>query len=206
VPSEPVERRLAALLSADAVGYSRLVGADEEATVRTLRAHLRRIEQLIETFRGRVVDSPGDNVLAEFASAVGSVRCAVEIQRALAEANAPLPEDRRLLFRIGIHLGEVMVEASKIYGDGVNVAARLEGLAAPGSICLSDLVYRCAAASSCRSTTSASRRSRTSTARCARGRSGSRPGRRAPRWPALRRPPRSYRPTSRRSRCCPSPT
>ena len=137
-----VEHKLVAVLSADAVGYSRLMGADEEATVRTLDACRRRIEQLVGAFRGRVVDSPGDNFLAEFPSAVGSVRCAVEIQRALAEENARLSIDRRMLFRIGVHLGDVVVEGSKLYGDGINVAARLEGLAEPGTICISDLVYQ----------------------------------------------------------------
>jgi adenylate cyclase len=140
--SNPVERRLAAVLSADAVGYSRLMGEDDEATVRTLEAHRRRIERLIDTFRGRVVDAPGDNLLAEFPSALGSVRCALEIQRALGTENGKLADDRRMPFRIGIHLGDVMVEGPRIYGDGVNIAARLEALAQPGGICLSDLVYQ----------------------------------------------------------------
>jgi TolB-like protein len=142
VASESLDRRLAAVLSADAVGYSRLMGDDDEATVRTLQAHRSAIERLIDTFRGRVVDSPGDNLLAEFPSAIGSVRCALEIQRTLALENEKLADDRRMRFRIGIHLGDVMVEGSRIYGDGVNVAARLEGLAAPGAICLSDAVYQ----------------------------------------------------------------
>ncbi len=140
--SGEVKHKLVAILSADAVGYSRLMGEDEEATVRTLGACRQRIDQLIDTFRGRVVDSPGDNLLAEFPSAVGSVRCAIDIQRALAEENVSLPADRRMLFRIGIHLGDVMVDGAKIYGDGINVAARLEGLAASGTICVSDLVYQ----------------------------------------------------------------
>jgi adenylate cyclase len=137
-----VERRLAAVLSADAVGYSRLMGEDDEGTVRTLQSHRRRIERLIDTFRGRVVDAPGDNLLAEFPRALGSVRCALEIQRALDAENQKLPADRRMPFRLGIHLGDVMVEGPRIYGEGVNVAARLEGLAEPGGICLSDLVYQ----------------------------------------------------------------
>jgi adenylate cyclase len=137
-----MERKLAAVLSADAVGYSRLMSADEEHTVRTLQSHRKKIERLIGTFRGRVVDSPGDNLLAEFPSAVGSVRCAIDIQRALAADNEKLDADRRMPFRIGIHVGDVMVEGSRIYGDGVNIAARLEGLAEPGGICLSDLVYQ----------------------------------------------------------------
>jgi adenylate cyclase len=140
--SEPVERRLAAVLSADVVGYSRLMNEDDEATVRTLQIHHGRIARLIDTFRGRVVDAPGDNLLAEFPSALGAVRCAVEIQRALAAENEKLAKARRMSFRIGIHMGDVMVEGSRIYGDGVNIAARLEGLAAPGGICVSDLVYQ----------------------------------------------------------------
>jgi adenylate cyclase len=140
--SESTDHRLVAVLSADAVGYSRLMGADEAATVRMLDTCRRRIENLIETFRGRLVDAPGDNFLAEFPSAVGSVRCAIEIQRALAAENERLAPDRRMPFRIGIHLGDVMVDGSKIYGDGVNIAARLEGLAEPGAICVSDVVYQ----------------------------------------------------------------
>ncbi len=140
--SDSLDRRLAAVLSADAVGYSRLMGDDDEATIRTLKAHRSTIERLIDTFRGRVVDAPGDNLLAEFPSAIGSVRCALEIQRALALENEKLADDRRMRFRIGIHLGDVVVEGARIYGDGVNVAARLEGLAAPGAICLSDAVYQ----------------------------------------------------------------
>ncbi len=123
--SESLERRLAAILSADAVGYSRLMAQDDEATVREIQGHRRRIERLVDTFRGRVVDAPGDNLLAEFPSAAGSVRCALEIQRTLAAENEKLPPDRRMLFRIGIHLGDVIVEGSRIYGDGVNIAARL---------------------------------------------------------------------------------
>lgn len=140
--TDSFERKLAAVLSADAVGYSRLMSEDEEHTVRTLQSHRKKIERLIGTFRGRVVDSPGDNLLAEFPSAVGSVRCAIDIQCALAADNETLAADRRMPFRIGIHVGDVMVEGSRIYGDGVNIAARLEGLAEPGAICLSDLVYQ----------------------------------------------------------------
>ena len=140
--AESLERRLAAILSADAVGYSRLMSQDDEATVRDIKAHRRRIEQLVDTFRGRVVDEPGDNLLAEFPSAVGSVRCALEIQTAMAAENEKRPPDRRMLFRIGIHLGDIVVEESRIYGDGVNIAARLESLAEPGGICVSDLVYQ----------------------------------------------------------------
>jgi adenylate cyclase len=142
VASDPVERRLTAILSADAVGYSRLMSRDDEATVRTLEAHRRRIERLVDTFRGRVVDAPGDNLLAEFPSAAGSVRCAVEMQRALASANEELDADQRMEFRIGVHLGDVIDEGERIYGDGVNIAARLESLAEPGAICVSDFVYQ----------------------------------------------------------------
>lgn len=140
--ADAVERKLAAILSADAVGYSRLMGEDEDATLRTLAAHRFRIERIVETFRGRVVDAPGDNVLVEFPSAVGALRCAIEIQRALAVENAEFEEPRRMLFRIGLHLGDVLVDGEKIYGDGINIAARLEGLAEAGGICLSDLVYQ----------------------------------------------------------------
>lgn len=140
--SDSLERRLAAILSADAVGYSRLMSQDDEATVRDIQAHRKRIEQLVGTFRGRVVDAPGDNLLAEFPSAAGAVRCALEIQAAMAIENEKLASDRRMHFRIGIHLGDVVVEESRIYGDGVNIAARLEPLAEPGGICVSDLVYQ----------------------------------------------------------------
>ncbi len=140
--SESLDRRLAAILHADVVGYSRLMGDDDEATVRTLQAHRSRIARVIDTFRGRLVDAPGDELLAEFPSAIGSVRCALEIQRALSAENEKLADDRRMRIRIGIHLGDVVVEGPRIYGDGVNVAARLEKLAAPGAVCLSDAVYQ----------------------------------------------------------------
>ena len=133
---DPVERKLAAVLSADAVGYSRLMSDDDEATVRTIEVYRKSIQRTIQTFRGRLVDAPGDNLLAEFPSAVGSVRCAIEIQRLLTAENAKLEPDRRMPFRIGIHLGDVVCEGERIYGDGVNIAARLEALAEPGRICL----------------------------------------------------------------------
>lgn len=119
------ERRLAAILSADAVGYSRLMSQDDEATVSALAAHRRSIERLIDGFRGRLVDAPGDNLLAEFPSVVGAVRCAVEIQRSLAAENAKLEPERRMQFRIGIHLGDVIVAEARIYGAGVNIASTL---------------------------------------------------------------------------------
>jgi len=139
--SEDFERKLTAILSADAVGYSRLMGDDEAATVRTLTAHMEAISDLVVHHRGRVVDSPGDNVLAEFASVVDAVECALEVQTVLGERNAALPEDRSMPFRIGVNLGDVIVEGDKLYGDGVNIAARLEGLAEPGGICISGTVY-----------------------------------------------------------------
>jgi len=135
------ERRLAALLSADARGYSRLMDQDEEATVRTLSAYRKMMTSLVEQHRGRVVDSPGDNLLAEFASTVDAVKCALEIQKDLRARNAELPEPKRMEFRIGINLGDVIVEEDRVYGDGVNIAARLEGLAEGGGICISGTVY-----------------------------------------------------------------
>jgi adenylate cyclase len=142
VADDQKERRLAAILSADAVDYTRLMNEDDEATVDAVEAHRARIAGLIERFRGRLVDAPGDNLLAEFPSAVGSVRCAVEIQRTLVRENEELPPDRRMPFRVGIHLGDVLVEGERIYGDGVNIAARLERLAQANGICVSDVVYQ----------------------------------------------------------------
>ena len=140
-PAVGMERKLAAIFSTDVAGYSRLMGDDEEATIRTLTASRQIISSLTQHYRGRVVDSPGDNLLAEFASVVDAVRCAVEIQHALTEKNAELPEHRQMRFRIGINLGDVIVEEERIYGDGVNIAARLESLAIPGGICISGTVY-----------------------------------------------------------------
>ncbi|HJY79778.1 MAG TPA: winged helix-turn-helix domain-containing protein, partial [Candidatus Binatia bacterium] len=136
-----VERKLAAILSADVQGYSRLMGEDEVATVRTLTAYREVITILIHHHHGRVVDAPGDNLLAEFASAVDAVQCAVEIQQALAAKNADLPAKRQMAFRIGLNVGDVVVEGSQLYGDGVNIAARLEGLAEAGGLCISGTVY-----------------------------------------------------------------
>jgi len=135
-----MERKLAAILSADVKGYSRLMGEDEVATVRTLTAYRAVIAALIQQHHGRVVDSPGDNLLAEFASAVDAVQCAAEIQRELKARNADLPAHRKMEFRIGINVGDVIVEGERLYGDGVNIAARLEGLAEPGGICVSGTV------------------------------------------------------------------
>jgi adenylate cyclase len=134
---ERVKRKLSAILSADVVGYSRLMGEDEVSTVRTLEAYRKVMSDLIEQFRGRVVDSPGDNLLSEFSSVVDAVQCAVEIHEIIRAKNEELPEDRRMLFRIGVNLGDVIEEGDRIYGDGVNIAARLEGLAEAGGICIS---------------------------------------------------------------------
>jgi adenylate cyclase len=134
---ERVKRKLSAILSADVAGYSRLMGEDEVSTVRTLEAYRKVMSDLIEQFRGRVVDSPGDNLLSEFSSVVDAVQCAVEIHEVIRAKNEELPEDRRMLFRIGVNLGDVIEEADRIYGDGVNIAARLEGLAEAGGICIS---------------------------------------------------------------------
>jgi len=139
--TEDFKLKLSAILSADVKGYSRLMGEDEEATVLTLTAYRKVISTVVQKHRGRVVDSPGDNVLAEFATVVGAVRSAVEIQEELKIRNAELPEDRRMEFRIGINLGDVIQEGERIYGDGVNVAARVESLGEPGGICISRSAY-----------------------------------------------------------------
>ncbi|MBV8357458.1 MAG: adenylate/guanylate cyclase domain-containing protein [Deltaproteobacteria bacterium] len=136
-----MERKLTAILCADVYGYSRLMGRDEEATLRTLSSHRKVIDSLIEQHRGRFVNSAGDSVLAEFVSVVNAVQCAVEIQNRIRVENAELPPDRRMQFRIGVNLGDVMVEGEQIYGDGVNIAARLESLADPGGICISGVVH-----------------------------------------------------------------
>jgi adenylate cyclase len=140
-PSERMERKLAAIFSTDVAGYSRLMGDDEEATIRTLTAYRAVISSLIQQYRGRVIDSPGDNLLAEFASVVDAVRCAVDIQQELKTKNAELPPHRQMQFRMGINLGDVIVEGERLYGDGVNIAARLESLAIPGGTCISGTVY-----------------------------------------------------------------
>ncbi|MDH3800863.1 MAG: tetratricopeptide repeat protein [Deltaproteobacteria bacterium] len=139
--TEDFKRKLTAILSADVKGYSRLMGEDEEATVRTITAHRKVITSVIEKYRGRVVDSPGDNILAEFVSVVDAVQSAVEIQEVIRAKNAELPEDRQMEFRIGVNLGDVIQEGERIYGDGVNIAARVEGLADPGGICISGSAY-----------------------------------------------------------------
>ena len=136
-----MERKLAAILSADVQGYSRLMGDDEEATIRTLTAYRTIMTRLIQQHRGRVVDSPGDNLLAEFASAVDAVQGAVSIQQELTTRNAELPARRRMQYRIGINVGDVVVKDKRLYGDGVNIAARMESLADGGGISISEAVH-----------------------------------------------------------------
>jgi adenylate cyclase len=138
---EYLPRKLTAILSADVEGYSRLMGENEDGTVRILTGYRKLMSDVIGKHRGRVVDSPGDNALAEFGSVVDAVRCAVEIQEEIKSRNADLPESRRMVFRIGVNLGDVIVEGDRIYGDGVNIAARIEGLAQGGGICISGTVY-----------------------------------------------------------------
>jgi adenylate cyclase len=143
LPSERVERRLAAVLAADVAGYSRLMGCDEERTLANLKS-LRRtlVDPKIASHRGRIVKTTGDGMLVEFASAVDAARCAVEIQRGMAVQNADVPKDIRIEFRIGIHVGDIIIDDNDIFGDGVNIAARLEGVAEPGGVCISDDAYR----------------------------------------------------------------
>src|SRR6516225_9836235 len=140
---ERVERRLAAILAADVVGYSRLVGIDEEGTLAALKA-LRKslIDPKITEHRGRIVKNTGDGALVEFASAVDAVRCALETQREMAERAIKIPEDRRIEFRIGINIGDIVIEEGDIFGDGVNIAVRLESIASPGGVCISEDVHR----------------------------------------------------------------
>ncbi len=135
------ERKLTAILSADVEGYSRLMSADETATVKTLKDYRAKIRQQVQNHRGRVIDAPGDNVLAEFASAVDAVTCALAIQDDIKDANTSLPDNRQMVFRIGVNLGDVIADGDRIYGDGVNIAARLEGLAQGGGICVSGNTY-----------------------------------------------------------------
>jgi class 3 adenylate cyclase/pimeloyl-ACP methyl ester carboxylesterase len=139
--SQEVKRKLTAILSADVKGYSRLMGEDEKGTVRTLNAYKEVMTNLIQQHRGRVVDAPGDNVLAEFASVVDAVECAVEIQKELKTRNAELSENRKMEFRIGVNLGDVIEDGEQILGDGVNIAARLESLSEAGGICISGTAY-----------------------------------------------------------------
>ena len=207
-------RKLAAILAADVVGFSRLTGADEDRTLARLRA-LRSdlIDPTIAVHNGRVVKRTGDGAIVEFRSVVDAVRCAIEVQNAMVERNAGVPEDRRIEFRIGVHLGDVVEESDgDLMGDGVNIAARLEGVAKPGAICLSEDAYRQVKARldltvndlgatqlkniAVRSLFAVSRAARSGKTGCA-GRS------RSPKTSPLRVPPC---PTSLRSRFCPSLT
>jgi adenylate cyclase len=138
---EGFKRKLTSILSADAVGYSRLMEDDEEATVRTLTTYREVIATLIKQHNGMVVDSPGDNLLADFVSVVDAVQCAVSVQNEINARNEDLPKNRKMEFRVGINLGDVIQEGERIYGDGVNIAARLEGLATPGGICISKTAF-----------------------------------------------------------------
>ena len=138
---ERVERRLTAILAADVAGYSRLMGADEEGTLAALKAIRRElVDPRIVEHRGRIVKTTGDGLLVEFASVVDAVRCAVDVQREMAERNAGVPAETRIEFRVGINLGDIIIDGDDIFGDGVNVAARLETLAEPGGICVSRVV------------------------------------------------------------------
>jgi adenylate cyclase len=139
--TQDFKRKLTAVFSADVAGYTRLMGEDEGATVKTLEEYKQAMFSLIKQYRGRIIDSPGDNVLAEFSSVVDAVQCAVEIQKELKSRNDTLPENRRMKFRIGINLGDVIEQGERIYGDGVNIAARIEGLAEGGGICISGSTY-----------------------------------------------------------------
>jgi adenylate cyclase len=143
VSGERVERRLAAVLAADVAGYSRLMGYDEEGTLARLKAVRKAlVDPTIASHRGRIVKTTGDGMLVEFASAVDAVRCGAEVQRGMAAMSADDPADRRIEFRIGIHVGDIMIDDNDIYGDGVNIAARLEGISEPGGLCISDDTQR----------------------------------------------------------------
>jgi len=139
--TERARRKLTGILSIDAVGYSRLMQEDEASTIRTLEDSKKLMGELIGQFAGRVVDAPGDNLLSEFSSVVDATECAVKIQKVLNSKNVELPDNRKMQFRIGVNLGDVVEEADRIYGDGVNIAARIEGLAEPGGICISRTAY-----------------------------------------------------------------
>jgi adenylate cyclase len=137
-----LQRRLAAIFAADVEGYSRLMGFDEVATLRTLTAHREIMDRLISEHGGRIANTAGDSVLAEFPSVVDAVQCAVEVQDALAQGNETLPEDRQVRFRIGVHVGDVMVKGGDLFGDGVNIAARLQAIAEAGGVCISGDAHR----------------------------------------------------------------
>jgi adenylate cyclase len=139
--TQDFKRKLIAVFSADVAGYSRLMSDNEAETVKTLEAYKQVMFALVNQHRGRVVDSPGDNLLAEFPRVLDAVNCAVEIQRDLAGKNTELPETRKMRFRIGVNLGDIVEDGERIYGDGVNIAARMESLAEGGGICISETVY-----------------------------------------------------------------
>jgi len=136
-----MNRPLAAMLAADIAGYSRLMGEDEAATIRDLKGHQAVILPLVGRYGGRIIDTAGDGILAEFPSVINATECAIEIQTIMATRNEAVPESRRMQFRIGFNLGDVIHEETRIYGDGINVAARLEGIAEPGGICISRQVF-----------------------------------------------------------------
>src|SRR5690349_16595697 len=139
---ERVQRRLAAILAADVAGYSRLMGSDDEGTLANLKACRELVAVKSNEHRGRIVNTPGDSALVEFPSAVDAARCAIEIQNEMAQRNAVIPQDRRLEIRIGINVGDIIFDEGDIYGDGVNIAVRVEALASPGGICLSENAYQ----------------------------------------------------------------
>src|ERR1700719_267322 len=140
---ERIERRLAAILAADVAGYSRLMGQNEERTLSDLKSARRTlVDPSIAAHRGRIVKTTGDGLLVEFASAVDAVRCAIEVQASMVTRNGNLPTDVRLDYRVGIHVGDIIIDDNDIFGDGVNIAARLEGIAEPGAICISDDAQR----------------------------------------------------------------
>src|SRR5271155_2045889 len=196
-----VERRLVAILAAEVAGYSRLTRADEEGTHQRLKAHLEQlVDPKIKEHRGRTVKNTGDGLLSEFASVVDAVRCAVEVQRAMTERNIDVPADNRIEFRIGINIGDIIVDKGDIFGDGVNVAARLEALAEPGGICVSRVVRdQVRDRLDIALEDMGEHRSRTSPDRCAPIRSSS-AGRVGPRLKIRRRSLPC--PISRRSPCC----
>ena len=141
--AERVERKLVAILAADVAGYSRLMGSDEEGTLARLKAHRKEvIDPKIAEHRGRIVKTTGDGVLIEFPSVVDAVRCAVAVQQQMAERNSAQEQEKRIEFRVGIHVGDIIIDDNDIFGDGVNIAARLEGIAAPGGVCISDDAHR----------------------------------------------------------------
>ena len=138
----PTERRLTAILHADAYGYSRLINEDESGTLRVLTPALALLRDLVQHHGGHAVGSRGDSLLAEFPSVVAAVQCAIEMQHELRAQNPDLPENKRIAFRIGISLGEIVIDGEQPHGDGINIAVRIEGLAEPGEICLSEVVYQ----------------------------------------------------------------